>query len=178
MIGLRLAGLVAMGAGLAGCDSKLNNDAASVMQTVPVVVNSAPPENVAAPVSPPKNMKNNRFPVSRETLAPPEAPPVKAQPRPDYRAIGTEPFWAVTVRGTVATLERPDQGAMQFAVARASEKRTMRYVGDGFAMTISQGPCSDGMNDALWSDRVAVAFADGVLKGCGGERDTGDSPPG
>lgn len=61
---------------------------------------------------------------------------------------------------------------------RASEKRTMRYVGDGFAMTISQGPCSDGMNDALWSDRVAVAFADGVLKGCGGERDTGDSPPG
>jgi len=39
MIGLRLAGLVAMGAGLAGCDSKPNNDAASVMQTVPVVVN-------------------------------------------------------------------------------------------------------------------------------------------
>ena len=65
----RRVGRVASGAGLAGCDSKPNNDAASVMQTVPVVVNSAPPENVAAPVSQPKNLKNNRFPVSRETLA-------------------------------------------------------------------------------------------------------------
>ena len=44
-------------------------------------------------------------------------------------------------------------------------------ISDGFTMTVSEGPCSDGMSDAIWSDRVQIAFAQGVYKGCGGDRE-------
>lgn len=169
MVGLRLAGVVLISAGLAGCDTEPNNHAESVNQAIPVVVNSALPVNATAPVAKPKILKSDRFSVSRET----QPAPAPALPAPDYRAIGTEPFWAVTVRGTTATLERPDHTPVRFAVVRDVEERAIRYSGEGFAMTINDGPCSDGMSDALWSDRVAVAFRDGVLKGCGGERDEG-----
>jgi uncharacterized membrane protein len=89
----------------------------------------------------------------------------------DYRAIGTEPFWAVTVRGSTATLERPDRQSARFAVSRSDDAKAIRYVGDGFAMTLTEGPCSDGMSDAVWSDRVQIAFGEGTLKGCGGVRE-------
>jgi len=173
MIGLRLASIVLMSAGLANCDTELDNHAEPISQAAPVVANSAPPVHVAAPVVQSKILKGDRFSVPRET-APATA---QRQVRTDYRAIGTEPFWAVTVRGATATLERPDHPPVRFAVARDGEVQTIHYRGEGFAMTISEGPCSDGMSDALWSDRVAVAFGDGVLKGCGGERDEGPSEP-
>ena len=93
---------------------------------------------------------------------------------PDYSAIGTEPFWAVIVRGSIATLQRPDHAPLRFTVRVGNDGKAVRYQGDGFAMTLTEGPCSDGMSDAIWSDRVQLAFADGVLKGCGGLRDDGD----
>lgn len=172
MIGLRLAGVVLISATLAGCDTEPNNQAESVNQAGPMVANSTPPVDVVAPVVQSKILKNHRFPVSREI---PPTPPPPAPASPDYRAIGTEPFWAVSVRGATATLERPDHPLVRFAVARSVEERTIRYRGEAFAMTIREGPCSDGMSDAVWSDRVAVAFGDGVLKGCGGTRDE-DAP--
>lgn len=103
------------------------------------------------------------------------ASPVPAvHPDEGYRAIGTEPFWAVTVKGSVATLERPDKAPAHFSVRREEDGGAVRYLGDGFTLTLTEGPCSDGMSDAVWSDRVAVAFAEGTLKGCGGERDDGE----
>lgn len=104
--------------------------------------------------------------VSRETSARLSTPP-------DYRAIGTEPFWAVTVRGSTATLERPDKPPVRFAISRNSDNKAIRYLGDSFAMTATEGPCSDGMSDVIWSDRVQLSFGEGTLKGCGGERDDG-----
>lgn len=109
--------------------------------------------------------------VSRGT-APSPAP--VARPDEGYRAIGTEPFWAVTVKGSVATLERPDKTPVRFSVRRSEDGGTVRYLGDGFTMTLTEGRCSDGMSDAVWSDRVAVAFGEGTLKGCGGARDDGE----
>ena len=105
-----------------------------------------------------------------------------AAPSPDhgsdsrYRAIGTEPFWAVTVKGSTATLERPDRMPIRYTVSRNDDERAIRYLGDGFAMTVTEGPCSDGMSDAVWSDRVAVAFREGTLNGCGGMRDDQETP--
>lgn len=169
MTRLRLAGVVLMGAGLAGCDTEPHNQTGSVNQAAAVVVNSAPSVNGSAPAKQNKSLKNDNISVSRET----HSAPSQVKSTPDYRAIGTEPFWAVTVRGNAATLERPDHPPVRFAVAHHVEERVIRYFGDGFAMTISEGPCSDGMSDAIWRDRVAVAFGDGVLKGCGGEQDEG-----
>lgn len=120
-------------------------------------------------------------PVPRDDLSPRAAPPAPssgdappprsdAPPTPDYRAIGTEPFWAVTIGGSAATLERPDHPPMRFGVMREADDRAIRYRGDGFSLTATEGPCSDGMSDAVWSDRVQIAFAGGTLKGCGGVR--------
>ena len=96
-------------------------------------------------------------------------------PQPErYRALGTEPFWAVTVKGTTAILERPDKQPASFAVSRTDESRSLRFQGNGFTMTMTDGPCSDGMSDAIWSDQVSVAFGEGTLKGCGGDRQDPD----
>ncbi|WCP13646.1 hypothetical protein sphantq_02075 [Sphingobium sp. AntQ-1] len=125
--------------------------------------------NAAIATSPPSATPPKPL-VSRET------PP----PRPaaaDYRAIGTEPFWAVTIRGSTAILERPDQAPLRFSVQVDGDDKAVRYQGHGFAMMLTQGPCSDGMSDAIWSDRVQVAFGEGTLKGCGGARDEGDDTP-
>lgn len=113
--------------------------------------------------------------VSRET-EPSQAPSSHAAPA--YRAIGTEPFWAVTIRGSIATLERPDKPARRYPVSRHDDAQAIRFLGDGFTMTLTPGPCSDGMSDSIWSDRVQIAFGEGTLKGCGGDReDIGDGPP-
>ncbi len=116
----------------------------------------------SAPVTPPPAKPL----VSRETSPSPPEPPA-------YRAIGTEPFWAVTVRGDTATLERPDKAAVRYRVREEADAAALRFLGEGFSMTVSDGPCSDGMSDAIWSDRVQIAFGEGVLKGCGGARDEG-----
>ncbi|WP_236575083.1 MULTISPECIES: COG3650 family protein [unclassified Sphingobium] len=88
-----------------------------------------------------------------------------------YRALGTEPFWSVTVKGSVATLERPGKPPRHFTVSRTDDGRAIRYLADGFAMTVTEGPCSDGMSDAHWADSVALSFGEGTLKGCGGVRE-------
>jgi uncharacterized membrane protein len=88
-----------------------------------------------------------------------------------YRAIGTESFWALTISGDAAVLERPGQPPRRFSVRRSDQGGVIRYNGDGFTATRTEGPCSDGMSDAHWSDRVQIAFADGTLKGCGGARE-------
>ncbi|WP_197421576.1 hypothetical protein [Sphingobium sp. CCH11-B1] len=68
-------------------------------------------------------------------------------------------------------LERPDHPPLRFAIVQESNDRAIRYRGDGFTLTATQGPCSDGMSDAIWSDRVQIAFGEGTLKGCGGVRE-------
>jgi len=68
-------------------------------------------------------------------LAPTAALPPARPPRtPDtqaYRAIGTEPFWAVTVKGSFAVLERPDKPPRSFPVSPKHDGRTIRYLGEG-----------------------------------------------
>ena len=118
----------------------------------------APPPRVlaAAPPASPAPQKVDTAPLSSETR---------------YRALGTEPFWSVTVKGSVATLERPDKVPEHFPVSRTDDGRAVRYLADGFAMTVREGPCSDGMSDAHWADSVALSFGEGTLKGCGGVRE-------
>ncbi|WP_298400058.1 membrane-like protein [Sphingobium sp.] len=154
---------------LSGCgqgDPVGNQALPKAAANVTAPINDSVPANRAdAPVPAPPQPKSRFKPlVSRETSAP-------VPQRPDYRAIGTEPFWAVTVHGSTAMLQRPDKPALRFAVSRTDDARAIRYLGDGFVLTATEGPCSDGMSDVLWSDRVQIAFGDGVLKGCGGERE-------
>lgn len=124
--------------------------------------------------------------VAPETPAASPAGPAQAVPvraarpaDPDYRAIGTEPFWTVTIRGDHLRLTRPDHDPVERRrVVRTDDGRTLRYQAADIAIVVTPGPCSDGMSDAIWSDRVQIAFAEGALKGCGGDRDDGwkDAP--
>lgn len=115
------------------------------------------PANVTdAPAPQPAPERVSTAPLSNETR---------------YRALGTEPFWAVTVKGSVATLERPDKAPVHVSVNRTDDGRAVRYLADGFSMTVTDGPCNDGMSDAHWADRVALSFGEGTLKGCGGVRE-------
>lgn len=137
---------------------------------------AAPSDNVAAPTV-------SAVPIVEATpIAPAEPPPdvsrgTSASPAPaeepdaSYRAIGTEPFWAVTISDDELLLERPDHSPLRITVQRKATARSIEYSGDGFTLTATPGPCSDGMSDAIWSDRVQIAFADGTLKGCGGIRE-------
>lgn len=130
----------------------INNSVASESSAPLPVPAPTPPQTEAKPL------------VSRET------PPQRPTPA-DYQAIGTEPFWAVTVRGSTALLERPDHRPLRYGIVHERDDRAIRYLGDGFTMTATEGPCSDGMSDAIWSDRVQIAFGEGTLKGCGGIRE-------
>lgn len=160
---------------LAACDSEeappfVNN--AQPEATAPIVTRGDDAEEpLVTPQSPP---------VPRETADHrPESPPPPIAPRSkidQYRAIGTEPFWSVTITGSTALLDRPDRSPLRYDVTRNSNDRAVRYLGDGFAMTLTPGPCSDGMSDSIWSDQVAVAFGEGTLKGCGGARDDDGDP--
>jgi uncharacterized membrane protein len=146
-----------------GEDQATNKTAATPIVAAPInnsVTNAAivPPEPAPLPTARPKPL------VSRET------PPQRPKPA-EYQAIGTEPFWAVTVRGSTALLERPDHRPLRYSVVHEGDERAIRYLADGFTMTATQGPCSDGMSDAIWSDRVQIAFGEGTLKGCGGIRE-------
>ena len=132
-----------------------------------------PGNAIVAPIAP---AATPQAPEASQAPAPPEPKPLVSRetssrllPPPDYRAIGTEPFWAVTVRGEILLLQRPDQPTRRYRVKMNVEGNALRYTGEGFAMTATAGPCNDGMSDNIWSDRVQIAFAQGALKGCGGE---------
>lgn len=123
----------------------------------------------------------NAVSANAPSVAPATAPPQRERIQTEplaYRALGTEPFWSVTVRQGRATLERPDRPSLTVAVTLTEDRRALRYIGEGLTLMVSPGPCSDGMSDALYADRVQVAFGEGTLKGCGGPRiDDGPERP-
>jgi heat shock protein HslJ len=116
----------------------------------------------------------------------PPADPGPGYPLPpgagDYRAVGTEPFWDLTIgrdltftdRGTGLTIVQPTP---QVITGVAGEiYRTQRL-----EVNITHQRCNDGMSDRSYPDTVQV-YADGRLyRGCGGTA-AGDSlapvPPG
>jgi uncharacterized membrane protein len=155
-------------AGCGGAEDKQNvatgatGPGPAPVATAPIV-DQGEPANETVPAPPIRPAAPS--PARDET---PVLPPTKL---PAYRAIGTEPFWAITLRRSVVTLERPDKPPRHIPVSRTDDAVAIRYLGQGFTMTVTQGPCSDGMSDAVWSDRVQIAFDEGTLKGCGGDRD-------
>lgn len=155
-----MAGLLSFA--LAACGGEDDRDLPVDRSVAAAPGGSLPVNNMAAVDPAPRSIAKGQ-PVKPRL---PSEKPARAA----YRAIGAEPFWAVTLRGASAVLERPDQPPLHVAVARTDDAKAIRYLGEGFAMTIGEGPCSDGMSDAIWSDSVQIAFGEGTLKGCGGTR--------
>ena len=96
-----------------------------------------------------------------------------AEPGTTYRALGTEPFWALELDGRRMVFTEVNAPGV-----RISEPQPRPI--HGFAGDIYQGArihlnivrgqrCSDGMSDRVYPDRVQVRVDGRAFEGCGGE---------
>lgn len=96
-------------------------------------------------------------------------PPV---PGATYRALGTEPFWGLTI----------DRREIVFTEANAPGTRIVQptprvivgvageiYQTPRINVNIVHTPCSDGMSDRTYPDKVQVRVDGRAFEGCGGD---------
>ena len=106
-------------------------------------------------------------PVAIEQPATPS--PAPASPAIAYKAVGTEPGWALKINGATTVYEG-DYGSVTISEATPAGFRPApgRYAGARLKLTITPGPCSDGMSDLTYRHKVRL-MADGkAITGCGG----------
>ncbi len=105
-------------------------------------------------------------------------PPPAPYPTPpgagDYRALGTEPFWDLTIgsrdmiftdRGTGLTVSQPTPTPISGTAGPIY--RTQRL-----EVNVTHTPCSDGMSDRTYPDTVQVRVDGRLYRGCGTPGDT------
>lgn len=102
---------------------------------------------------------------------------VDAQPRPQgqphagsYKALGTEPFWSLTITQRTMTFEAPGRRAVAVSTPRvingvAGEIYKTRRIN----VNIVHKRCSDGMSDRTYPDTVQVTVDGRRYQGCGGD---------
>jgi len=88
-----------------------------------------------------------------------------------FTALGTEPFWAAKVAGDRLTYMTPeDQAGQTIAVEREDGAELVELsgtlAGKPLALTITKGPCSDGMSDVVYRWSVERRLGDDVQRGC------------
>ena len=112
---------------------------------------------------------------SEEALSPP-VDPVAASSISDFSqdmtALGTEPFWNLTIKGTAFKLTRPDQPAVS-GVAPGAVIVPGQAVwsvpvtsATGMKVTLSMSECSDGMSDNRYPMTAEVVLGELTLVGC------------
>lgn len=93
----------------------------------------------------------------------------------DVDALGTEPFWHVSVDGSQLVLERPEgplelafvadtpvtQGALTTITAHRDEGRVR-----DLSLGLLRSSCRDGMSDSWYPYRAEVRFGTTALHGC------------
>ena len=95
------------------------------------------------------------------------APP--PEPALAYHALGTEPFWSLTIDQRELVFPRPEaqpvlQPRQKVIVGFAGEiYRTPRLI-----VNIVHAKCSDGMSDRTYPDKVQVDVDGRRFEGCGG----------
>jgi len=112
------------------------------------------------------------FPALTLAACYPHPPPPPLTPNPPggvYRALGTEPFWGLTIDERQMVFTQPD--------AQPVSQPTPKVI-VGFAGEIYQTPrlnvnivhmqCSDGMSDRTYLDKVQVTVDGRRYDGCGG----------
>ena len=97
------------------------------------------------------------------------AGPAAASPALTYKAVGTEPGWALTIRGATMVYEG-DYGSVTIGEATPNGFRPApgRYAGARLKLTITPGPCSDGMSDLIYRHNVRLMADSKAVTGCGG----------
>lgn len=88
-----------------------------------------------------------------------------------YHALGTEPFWSVTIANGRMRYEAPDEETIEIAApAPRATANGRRFESARFTMEIAHESCSDGMSDREYADTVRVTFPEAgrTREGCGG----------
>lgn len=100
--------------------------------------------------------------------APPLAPASSAGV---YRALGTEPFWALTITPREMIFEEPNgptrlvEPTPRPIIGIAGEI----YQAGRIRVNIVHARCSDGMSDRIYPDKVQLGVGGASYQGCGGE---------
>ena len=86
-----------------------------------------------------------------------------------YKALGTEPFWSLTIEGKRMVFDLAGEHHVFGAstVARPSFNG-WRYVSKTITADVTFAPCSDGMSERTYKDTVTVMVGKNTYKGCGG----------
>lgn len=86
-----------------------------------------------------------------------------------YKAVGTEPGWALTVRRETM-IYLGDYGSVRITAPTPANFRSApgRYAAAQLTLTISTGPCSDGMSDLVYRQTVRLVADGKAFNGCGG----------
>jgi len=103
-------------------------------------------------------------------IEPPPPPPLTPNPPGSaYRALGTEPFWGLTIDERQMVFTQPDAQP----VAQPTPKVIVGFAGEIYQtprlnVNIVHAKCSDGMSDRTYPDKVQVAVDGRRFNGCGG----------
>lgn len=99
-------------------------------------------------------------------------PPPSAPPTATYRALGTEPFWALDLTGREMVFTEANAPGVRIVERQPEPIHGFAgdiYQGRRINLNIVQGQrCSDGMSDRVYPDRVQVRVDDRSFEGCGG----------
>lgn len=86
-----------------------------------------------------------------------------------YRALGTEPFWSLTIAGDQIEFQPMDgESLVASDVTARPSFNGWRYTSDTVSVDVTFAPCSDGMSDTVYKDTVTVLVGTTEFRGCGG----------
>ena len=100
----------------------------------------------------------------------PAPPPAEGT---SYKAVGTEPFWALELTGRQMVFT--EANAPDVRIVEAQPRAIHGFAGDIYQgrrinLNIVRGQrCSDGMSDRVYPDKVQVRIDGRAFEGCGDE---------
>ncbi len=99
--------------------------------------------------------------AARLSAAPKSAP---------YKAGGTEPFWSLAIAPRTIVFEHMDRPKVTQATPKPRKTKfgRMYWTRRMSVAIIDNQPCSDGMSDRTYPDRVQVSVDGRQFSGCGG----------
>lgn len=95
-----------------------------------------------------------------------------SEPRTQYRAVGTEPFWSLELTGREMIFGEANTGLPVIEPQRAPIHGFAGdiYQGKRINLNIVRGTgCSDGMSDRVYPDKVQLRVDNRSFEGCGAE---------
>lgn len=104
-------------------------------------------------------------------VAGPSAPgSVSTEPSaPPYSAVGTEPFWSLSIDQKSITFTPMDGAQIRNDAFTARPSfNGWRYTSDTISVDVTFTPCNDGMSDIVYKDTVTVLVGTTEFRGCGG----------